>query len=144
MKQLLPLLLLLLSGIVRAQSSERVVYSIREVDTPPYFSGCEHLEEPRERLKCSERRQSEYITKRLVVPAEGWSGAFLLSFIVEEENGALTNIELRNHQNTPVGKSMLKCIEEMPNWQPATLNGKPVAVAYPLLWKLNFRKTIPD
>ena len=62
----------------------------------------------------------------------------MVQFIVEE-NGALTEVRVLRDPGYGVGKEALRVLREMPKWQPAKQNGKPVRSQFtlPIVVKLN-------
>lgn len=57
-------------------------------------------------------------------------GRFIVDFVVTK-TGGFTNISVRNSGRYPhVSKEIVRVIQSMPKWRPATQGGKPVNVAY--------------
>lgn len=75
-----------------------------------------------------------YIKKNIKYPeaakAANEQGRFIVDFVVTK-TGGFTNISVRNSGRYPyVSKEIVRVIQSMPKWRPATQAGKPVNVAY--------------
>jgi TonB family protein len=82
-----------------------------------------------------------YFNTNLVYPAEALKdsieGIQTISFIINEE-GKIEQIQAINSLGEPFEKECRRLIENMPQWKPATLNGKPVAskISLPLTFQI--------
>jgi TonB family protein len=82
-----------------------------------------------------------YFNTNLVYPAEALKdsieGIQTVSFIINEK-GKIEQIQAINSLGEPFEKECRRLIEKMPQWKPATLNGKPVAsrISLPLTFQI--------
>lgn len=61
-------------------------------------------------------------------------GSITVSFIVEK-TGALTSLDVTNTIGHGCDEEGLRVVRKMPKWNPGTIGGKPVRVAYKLVIK---------
>jgi TonB family protein len=69
--------------------------------------------------------------------ADSIQGVLTVSFVINKE-GKPQNIEFQKSLGEPFEKEVLKLIQQMPPWKPASLNGKPVnsKISLPLTFEL--------
>ena len=89
-----------------------------------------------EQMPVAEYDVHAYIYEHMVYPeaakANKEQGRIITDFVVTAEGG-FTNITVRNSGRYPnVAKELIRVIQGMPKWKPATQGGKPVNVAYTL------------
>ena len=89
-----------------------------------------------EQMPVAEYDVQAYIQEHLVYPEAAKinkeQGRIITDFMVTAEGG-FTNITVRNSSRYPnVAKELIRVIQSMPKWKPATQEGKPVNVAYSL------------
>jgi TonB family protein len=83
----------------------------------------------------------EYFNKNLKYPSEAMSdsvqGRVMVMFVVTAE-GKPDQIKVVQNLGTPFEKEVVKLIEQMPLWKPATLNGKavPSKITLPLTFQI--------
>lgn len=84
----------------------------------------------------------QYIENHLVYPSKekkkGVEGSVVVQFLINR-HGAVSEAEIIKSANKNFDKAVLKAIYEMPNWNPAQINGRPVLYRYtlPVKFKLN-------
>jgi TonB family protein len=73
-----------------------------------------------------------------IASENGVEGTVVLNFVVEED-GRITNIEIRRDIGNGCGTEAMRLVRAMPKWVPGQHNGRPVRVMYtlPVLFKLN-------
>ena len=121
--------ILFISTATMAQT-EQVNFS--EAEIMPYFPGCEHLKkDPDNKRNCSNLAIVNYIANNLKYPhsaqTAGIQGTVYVSFDINE-NGYVSRVSLLKNINEACGKEAIRVIQNMPRWEPATNNGKPVKV----------------
>jgi TonB family protein len=83
----------------------------------------------------------EYFNRTLQYPEEGLKdsiqGVVTVSFIINEI-GSPEKIQIENSLGEAFDRETIKMIEQMPRWNPATVNGKPIAsrLAIPLTFQI--------
>jgi TonB family protein len=83
----------------------------------------------------------EYFSRTLQYPEEGLKdsiqGVVTVSFIINEA-GSPEKIQIENSLGEAFDRETIKMIEQMPRWNPATVNGKPIAsrLAIPLTFQI--------
>ena len=112
-----------------AQSDEG---SLIEVEQMPYFPGCEHLKNGSEdKRNCSNQAIVNYIANNLKYPhsaqSAGIEGTVYVSFDINE-NGYVSRTSLLKNINEACGREAIRVIQNMPRWEPAISEGKPVKV----------------
>ncbi len=84
----------------------------------------------------------EYFNENLVYPAEALQdsiqGVQTISFVINV-HGEAEQIEIVESLGEPFERECRRLIEDMPEWKPATLNGKPVAsrISLPLTFQIH-------
>lgn len=77
----------------------------------------------------------EYLSRALVYPKEekkaGIEGRVVVQFTVDE-NGSIYDSEIIKSATPNFDKAVLKAINKMPSWKPATNNGRPIKYRYTL------------
>jgi TonB family protein len=83
----------------------------------------------------------EYFSRTLQYPEEGLKdsiqGVVTVSFIINE-SGTPEKIQIENSLGEAFDRETIKMIEHMPRWNPATVNGNPIAsrLAIPLTFQI--------
>lgn len=121
--------LILFGSIAIAQSED---ISLTDAEHMPYFPGCEHLKnDSEEKRNCSNLAIVNYIANNLKFPATaqaaGIEGTVYVGFEINE-NGYVSRAFLLKDIDEACGKEALRVIQNMPKWEPAIDNGKPVKV----------------
>ncbi len=62
----------------------------------------------------------------------GITGRVLMSFIIEGEDGSLSNFHILQSNYLPFTEEVLRVMELSPRWEPGTKNGKPCNISYKL------------
>ncbi len=117
--------LLLFSFFAQAQK-------VTEVDQMPYFSGCAHLKEgSAEKRNASNQKVVEFVQAHLTYPdsakAAEVEGVVLVKFVIDRQ-GKVQNPTLLYDIGYGCGEEALRIVRKMPDWEPATRKGQPVAV----------------
>jgi TonB family protein len=128
-KYILSFCLFFVTGVLLAQSDQG---SLTEVEQMPYFPGCGHLKNDSEdKRNCSNQAIVNYIANDLKYPSSaktaGIQGTVYVSFDVNE-NGYVSRVSLLKNINEACGKEAIRVIQNMPRWEPAMNNGKPIKV----------------
>lgn len=85
---------------------------------------------------------AKYINGKLVYPKkavkDGVEGRVVVSFVVNVD-GSLTDATVTRSVRKDLDKEALRVVEDMPKWEPATRDGKPVSSTFsvPVTFKLN-------
>ncbi len=146
MKSLILLLLsTLISTLVYGQNSaETKTFNIEmgmasEIDTPPYFPGCDDILDKEEKRKCSERKMSIYVNTRMKYPPQarekGTSGIVKAQFKINQI-GVIENVTILEDIGDGCGLAVKNAILTMGNmdipWTPGYHHGSVVDVYYTL------------
>jgi len=80
---------------------------------------------------CSNRNLMQYVSSNLKYPesarAEEVEGRVIASFIIDK-TGTVSNIEIKRSLSASCDAEVRRILGEMPDWQPGTIDGKPVNV----------------
>ena len=98
-------------------------------DQMPYFKGCGHLLDGSvEKRTCSNQTLVTFIAKNVVSPPKtDVIGSVYVSFYVDTTGKAVEPKILRGLSETH-NAAALKVVNDLPNWEPALLAGKPIKV----------------
>ncbi|MEO1261361.1 MAG: energy transducer TonB [Bacteroidota bacterium] len=101
-------------------------------DQMPYFPGCEGFENgSNEKRTCSNTELVRFLSRYLVYPDkakyDGVEGTVFVSFIVDQ-HGQIHRPGVLMDIGGGCGQAALDVINEMPRWEPAVHQGKPVKV----------------
>lgn len=131
------------SGIQTIEVLADSIYT--EVDAMPLFPGCVHLNSPDERIKCSNQKLMEFLTKSIRYPLDaknaGLEGKAIVSFIVNTD-GSVSNVELIYNPGKGTGEEALRVVHSLSKlpekWIPGESGGKSVRVKMqlPIAFKL--------
>ncbi len=66
------------------------------------------------------------------------SGTTVAAFTIDEK-GKLCDIEILSTHNEICARQLLQALQKSPSWQPATVDGKPVAVRYEYPFRFKYR-----
>ncbi len=108
------------------QSSQKV---LTDIDKEPEFPG-------------GQEAFNKFVADNLKYPTiaseNGVEGTVVLNFVVEED-GRITNIEIRRDIGNGCGTEAMRLVRAMPKWVPGQHKGRAVRVMYtlPVLFKLN-------
>ena len=105
---------------------------LTEAERMPYFPGCSHLiNDSDEKRNCSNHAIVSYIANNLKYPQSaqtaGIQGTVYVSFDINE-NGYVSRASLLKDIDEACGKEAIRVIQNMPRWEPAVDQGKPVKV----------------
>ena len=128
-KYILSFFLFFITGVLIAQSEDQ---SLTEAEQMPYFPGCGHLKKDSDdKRNCSNQAIVNYIANNLKYPhsaqTAGIQGTVYVSFDINE-NGYVSRVSLLKDINEACGKEAIRVIQNMPRWEPAIDQGKPVKV----------------
>jgi TonB family protein len=110
-------------------------------DVMPYFKGCTHLPDNSvEKRACSNQNLVSFIAKNVVTPPKSdVVGVVYVSFTVDEK-GKVADATILKGLSPAHNEAALKVVRDLPDWEPAKLGGKPIAV----MMKLPIRFTQRD
>ena len=98
-------------------------------DEMPYFNGCWEIESKDAKRQCSNERLVKYILGVLEYPEAARTsrteGTVYLSFIVTED-GEVGDVEVLHGIGNGCDEAAIRIVREMPPWEPALLEGKPI------------------
>lgn len=100
-----------------------------QADQMPYFRGCNTLPEGSvEKRDCSNQALVNFISKTLETPKNMEStGVVYVHFFIDEK-GKVENAKILRGLENAQNDAALAVLKDMPTWEPALLNGKPVTV----------------
>ncbi len=108
------------------------IYTLSETDRPPIFTAaCMNDKNPD---KCSNEELEDWLRGKIKYPqadlADGSDGLEHVTFVINQrgEISSIERVDTRNEDCTGCAKAALDAISQMPAWQPAMLDGKPVSV----------------
>lgn len=117
----------------------RIYTKTRPYDVSPIFPGCEELE-GEEQEKCSQKAFLMSIYKNITYPAaareKNIQGTILVKYTIGK-TGKVQNAQIYKGIDEALDAEVLRVINEVPDWQAARKDGKPVAVD--LVLPVNFR-----
>ncbi|MEM6722778.1 MAG: TonB family protein [Bacteroidota bacterium] len=131
-------------SIAAKTASEDLIFSEPYLVPRFYDPTCEQLENYSEKKKCAEESMLRYIYHNLEYPdhfftEEAIQGMVVIGFTVEK-NGTIHSIVVQRDIGEGYGEAALKVVENMPNWVPGTMHGKP----FPCQFNLPIRFKIED
>jgi|GEM_PF-1826519 len=116
--------------------SQPVVYTISQTDRPPLFTpDCATAKNPE---RCSNKALADWARKSVKYPeadlAQGSDGLEYVTFIINKngEVSSVSRVDSKIEACDGCSQAVLTAVLDMPNWQPAMLNGKPVDVVVTL------------
>jgi protein TonB len=96
------------------------------VESMPKFEGCRNSD-----YDCEEKSFKEFVNKNLRYPEEakknGIEGEVVISMIIEKE-GCASSEEIIESVGYGCDKEAIRLIQNMPRWQPGTIDGEPQRV----------------
>lgn len=109
-----------------------VIYTVSQTDRPPLFTTeCATANDPQ---KCSSKALAKWARDAVKYPeadlADGSDGLEYVTFVINQ-NGKVSSInrlETKAEACEGCSKAVLDAVLEMPDWQPAMKDGKPVNV----------------
>lgn len=123
-------------SIAAEQESEDLIFS-NPYRLPRFYDpACEQLENYAEKKQCAEEAMLRYVYDNLEYPnyfytEEGVQGIVVIGFTVDK-NGTIHSVVIRRDIGEGYGAAALKVVENMPNWVPGTMRGKPVPIQFNL------------
>jgi TonB family protein len=116
---------ILFSSASIAQSDSLTV----QADQMPYFRGCNTLTDgSAEKRDCSNQALVNFISKTLEIPKDSeTTGVVYVNFFIDE-NGKVVNPKILRGLEDAQNAAALSVVRDMPQWEPAKLNGNPVKV----------------
>lgn len=119
-------LLLLLALFNLSLHAQDTLYT--QADQMPYFKGCEKITEGTvEKRTCSNQALVAHIAANLEVPKSDITGVVYVSFFINEVGKVETPTIVRGLEK-PQDEAALKVVKNLPDWEPALLNSRPVKV----------------
>ncbi|MCB0661518.1 MAG: energy transducer TonB [Saprospiraceae bacterium] len=115
------------------------------VDEMPYFPGCtDATKGSEEKRDCSNQNLIAFISNNLAYPDSalqaGIEGTVYIGFTINEK-GEVVNPSLLKDLGYGCGFEAIRIVEEMPDWEPAMKNGKPVSVDMSLPIRFSLQAT---
>lgn len=102
-----------------------------EADVMPYFRGCASVENEAAKRQCSNEKLVKYLQAAIEYPEtarkDRVEGTVFLSFVVNAL-GKVETIEVLRGIGGGCDETATSIVNEMPNWEPASKAGEPVAV----------------
>ncbi|MEM6321690.1 MAG: energy transducer TonB [Bacteroidota bacterium] len=127
-------------------ASGQMLDSVRtDAEQMPYFPGCTaySIGSP-ERRQCSNQSVKAYFYNQIIYPQEAKDdnveGAVYVRFIVDEK-GRVQSPQLLKDIGSGCGQAALDVVNNMPQWEPAYHQGRPVKVALELPIHFYFKET---
>ncbi|MEZ4933520.1 MAG: energy transducer TonB [Saprospiraceae bacterium] len=109
----------------------------------PMFSGCEEMDNIKERRKCAEQKMMQFLYGNIKYPDEaredGIEGVVVIKFFVDED-GSIWDAEVARDIGGGCGMEALRVVESMPDWNPGTIDGNPVGMHVHLPVKFSLGK----
>lgn len=120
------------------------------VEDMPHFSGCEDVEDKKNRNECASKKLEEFIYEHLTYPLiarqNGVTGTVIINFIVTKD-GSLSNINIKKDIGAGCGKEALRVVNLMnkisEKWKSGKQREKPVNVYYNLPIQFNLEDNKP-
>ena len=121
--------LILMSVFLTKVKAQNDSLNTAQADQMPYFRGCSTLTEGSvEKRNCSNQAVVAFISKTLEIPKNSdVTGVVYAHFFIDTQGKVETPTILRGLEK-PQNDAALTVLRDMPTWEPAMLNGKPVKV----------------
>jgi len=117
---------------------------VTDPDELPAFPGCEAETDPAKRQQCTVEQLMAFVSSHLDYPATakaaGKEGRAVVSFTVGVD-GTIQAVTLVEDPGSGMGAEALRVVQQMPNWQPGTKDGQPVAVEMKLPVQFKLKAT---
>lgn len=124
---------------------EDALYLIAEPENMPYFPKCATFENFLERNECTKHELLNYVFQNFnggdISRKYNITGTMISQFTISK-TGEVTDIDVIVGLNQELKDELERVISEMPDWVPATKNGKNVNLRYILPIKLKTEQTI--
>jgi TonB family protein len=110
------------------------------VEEMPIFSGCEEIENRKEKASCSQQKMFLYMLREIpkTVNLEEKKAAEIVVTFIIDKNGIVRNPKILKSIHPDFDTEFLKMVEQMPKWIPGKQNGRNVNVEFKLPIKFNF------
>ncbi len=150
---IITLILTACAGIaVHAQSApaDTIIYSV--ADEMPRFPGCENPDSTMEaRQRCAQQRLLEFVYGNIEYPLEarqkGHEGNVVVSFVVEPQDGSISNIRIVRNVEGGCGDEAVRVVNLMNEaglrWVPGKKGGRPVRVQINLPVRFKLEEALP-
>lgn len=109
-----------------------VIYTVTQTDRPPLFSkDCLTADDPE---KCSNEALKAWVKEHVKYPEKelqtGTDGLEHVTFIINQHGriSSVRRVESKQESCEGCGQAALNAVLEMPEWEPARVDGKPVSV----------------
>lgn len=116
--------------------AEPVVYTISQTDRPPLFSAeCLNSEDP---AKCSGKAMSQWMKKYIEYPEKALDNeqesVQYVTFVINQKGSisSITDVDSNGKPCDGCSSAAVGAVADMPDWQPALRDGKPVSVVVTL------------
>lgn len=124
---------------VPTNASDAILDGVGEM---PRFPGCEDVAEKNELNQCAQEKLMQFIFKNIKYPNEakekGIEGTVFVKFVVEKD-GSIYDADVLRGIGGGCDEEVLRLVQMMPKWVPATKNGRPVKSQFnlPVKFKLD-------
>ncbi|MBI1225388.1 MAG: TonB family protein [Bacteroidetes bacterium] len=111
------------------------------IEVQAYFPGCEKIVDKSEKHRCAESSMLEFLYCNLNYPIDALSnciqGTVYVRFTIEKD-GKLSDHQILRDIGGGCGNEALRVVKLMPDFEPATQNGRPVRSVFnlPVKFKL--------
>ena len=138
------------AAYAQSASADTTIYSV--VDEMPRFPGCENPDSTVEaRQRCAQQRLLEFVYSNIEYPLEarqkGHEGNVVVSFVVEPEDGSVSNIRIVRNVEGGCGDETVRVINLMNEaglrWVPGKKEGKAVRVQVNLPVRFKLEEALP-
>ena len=94
----------------------------------PVFMGCETIDNIEERKACSGRKMLGFIYDHFKMPDVGdaYPCCTMVATFIIEKDGSVNDAVIQRELHPLMDAEVLRVINSMPRWTPATTNGRPV------------------
>lgn len=98
------------------------------------------------RYKGGDSEMYKWLSSNIQYPPEavenGITGKVIVSFVVEKD-GQITNVHVVRSKHPALDEEAVRVVSNMPNWEPALINGEAVRVEYNLPISFNLKVSEP-
>ncbi len=133
----------------KAFAFEKTAFLSNKNDSPAYFPGCSTIQNPAEKIACSNQKLLEFIYSNLKYPKNAKDnsveGLVVSSFLINLD-GSISDIKLKRDLGFGTGNEVIKIVELMNSqgvkWEPAIKDGKAISMEFTL--PVNFKLEDPE
>ncbi len=116
--------------------AEPVIYNVSQTDRPPLFSSkCSTDSNP---AKCSQNELKKWVREYIEYPenaqVQNQEGVQYVTFVINQKGiiSTITDVDSQGQPCEGCSAAAVDAVAQMPDWQPAMKNGKPVSVVVTL------------